>query len=225
MIAQNTTWERLNLYGKEKNVSGFSNDLLQEISQLEKFKIKLVQTNQFPVVDLLKDEGIDAVLSTLSPDERNIKLYQFSDPYFTVGPVLVVKEGSLISSIQDLQGRGVGFERGYNWAISLAARTDIIFQPYSEVSQAFDALKRGEIEGVLCDSMVANHMVQAHYKGILRLTGPLVDFMGIRLVVKKGKNEELIVQFNEGLKKVKETGLYYKVLRYWSLFDMSEPLI
>ena len=41
--------------------------------------------------------------------------------------------------------------------------------------------------------------------------------------IKKGRNEELIEHFNQGLKVVRENGLYLKMLRYWGLFDATDP--
>jgi polar amino acid transport system substrate-binding protein len=223
IVAENVAWERLNLYGKEKNVTGFTSDLFLEICKEEEFKVKFTQTTRFPVVDLLADDSIDAVLSTLQPDEKNLRQYLFSDPYFVVGPVLVIRTSQTETSLQDMAGKEVAFERGYNWALKLANQTEAIFHPYSDISKAFDDLIDGRLQGIVLDSMVAFHIINMRYKGKLRLAGPLIDEMGIRLVVKKGKNEELIHQFNHGLLHLKKNGLYLKILRYWDLFDAEDP--
>jgi ABC-type amino acid transport substrate-binding protein len=40
-------------------------------------------------------------------------------------------------------------------------------------------------------------------------------------VVKKGKREELIDLFNDGLTELREKGIYAKTLTYWNLIDAA----
>ena len=223
IIAQNNAWEYLNLYGKEKNVSGFSDDLVLEISKVEGITVQLVSTNKSPVVSLLNQDDIDGVFSALTPNDQNMRRYDFSEPYFVLGPVLVVRENDPAHTLEDMGHREIGFERGYYWALQLASTTDAIFDPYNDVMYAFDDLKKGTIDGVIVDSMVAYRAVGGIYKGVLRIAGPPLAPLSIRLVVKKGKNEELIEYFNQGLEVVKKNGLYQKILRYWELFDATDP--
>lgn len=223
VIAQNNAWEFLNLYEKEKNITGFSDDLLAEISKIEKIDIQTVATNKTPIVSLLRQNGIDGVLSALAPDEQNMRRYDFSVPYFVLGPVLVVRQNDPAHTLEEMGHREIGFERGYFWALQLANTTDAIFDPYNDVMPAFDDLKRGVIDGLIVDSMVAYRVVGSTYKGILRVAGPPLASVAIRLIVQKGKNKELLDHFNHGLEAVKKSGLYLKILRYWDLFDAMDP--
>ncbi len=223
IIGQNGQWESLNLCGKENNVSGFSDDLLREIGRVEGITMQVVSTNQSPVITLLNQEGIDAVLTSLATSGQNMRRYDFSQPYFLAGPVLVIRKNASYTSLDQMKAKDIGFERGNVWALQLANTADAVFLPYDDILRAFDDLQKGSLDGVVVDAVVGYRLVGGIYRTVLKIAGPPLVPMALRLVVEKGKNEELIQHFNHGLEVVKKDGLYTKMLHYWGLFDAEDP--
>ncbi len=223
IIGQNCAWESLNLYGKENNVTGFSDDLLLEVSRVEGISMQVVTTSLSPVVTLLEQEGIDAVLSALTPNDKTKKKYEFSEPYFILGPVLVVRKDAPYTNLEQMKAKDVGFERGNAWALNLANTTDAVFLPYDDMLPAFEDLQKGSLDAVVADAVVAYRLVGGVFRGALKIAGPPITPQALRLVVEKGKNEELITHFNHGLEAIKKNGLYSKILHYWGLFDALDP--
>lgn len=223
VIARSSGWTHVNLYGAEKRVLGFSDDLLYEVSQLENIPIQLMLTPETPSLSLLDDGEADAILSGLQPNDQNMQSYLFSNPYFLSGPVLLIQQSAPYTSLTDMNGKIIGYDRNYNWALLLTDTGNTIFRPYDDTNAAIEALINGNIDGVVADALIAYKSASGLYRGLIRAVGPPLLPLGIRLIVKKGKNEELVSEFNDGLQKLKESGLYDKMLRYWGLFDITKP--
>lgn len=221
VIARNPSWEQLNLYGTEKNISGFTDDLLFEIAKDQKMKIRLITSSRAPLVGLLDQDGVDAVISATTPTEENSRLYLFSEPLLVLGPVLVVQQNSPYTSVPDLAGKEIGFERTDSSALMLTDSAKAIFRPYDGAAQAFEDLINGRIDGVIVNAIIAHRLASNVYQGDVRILTPPLAPIGIRLVVKKGKSEELVALFNQGLAELKKEAFYQKILLYWSLFDLE----
>jgi polar amino acid transport system substrate-binding protein len=213
----------LSLYGAEKNVSGFSDDLVYEIAKDQDIQVRLFISDASPITSLLDEENIDGVLSAQAPTEQRMRDYIFSEPYFILGPVLVVRQDATYNSLQEMGSREVGYDRGSTTALQLTDTGEVIFTPYDDMLRAFEDLENGRVDGVVCDAIVAYRLASNLYRGKVRISGPPLVPIALRLVVKKGKSEELIPLFNKGLEDLKKTHMYQKILRYWALYDVMEP--
>ena len=218
-VARNTNWEQTPLYGEEKNMLGFSDDLIYEIAKKEAFTVKLISYLQGPLIQALNIKGIDAVLTTMQPTHERLKYYVFSQPYFTIGPVLLVRKNATATNLSDLTDHSIAYDRLTTWPLSLPGASGCVFHAYDDMLQAVDDLSRGKIDAVVLDAIIANNLAAGLYSNSIKVSGPPLVPLGFYLVVKKGKNEELISLFNKALQKLKKDGLYPKMLLYWGLFD------
>lgn len=223
-IARSASWEGIDAFGSEQNLLGFSDDLLLEVAKTAQFNVQLINVEIGALTHLLQDEDIDAILTGIQPTPQTMKKYLFSDPYFYLGPVLVVRADSPFDTLEDLNNREVAYVRGSPTAFKLAGASKCIFHPYDDMIRGLDALRQGLVDGALMDALEANRYVIGLYKGVIRIAGPPLIPMGLYLVAKKKlQNRVLIELFNKGLKKVKQQGLYKKMLFYWDLYDSEHP--
>jgi len=223
VVARTTAWEKTSLHGLETNLVGFADDLLAEISKVEKVQILPVEGNKVMPLAPLDQQDIDGVLSCIEPTFDLQQQYLFSEPFFTTGPVLVVLKNAPYKSWQDLEGKEIGVERDYFFATSLQDAVSSVFHPYNDVDSAVQDLLEGSLDGIIIDAVVAYKLISGPDRGKLTmLPQPLKPFY-CRLVVKKGKSDELMTLFNHGLKSLKESGLFTKMLTYWDLFDITNP--
>jgi polar amino acid transport system substrate-binding protein len=156
---------------------------------------------------------------TLVPASKNLKQYRFSDPFFAFGPVIVLRIDQPYKNLGDLKDKMVGFDRSYGSA--LEGRSDIQFfmQPYDQMSMAMEDLLNQKLDAVVLDSILAYQYAKSFYQGRIKVVMPPLKETDLRLVTKIGKNDRLIKLFNDGLKEIKEQGLYDKMLEYWSLIN------
>lgn len=216
-VARDQSWYPLNFLGKEKNVLGFSDDLLYAIAKKNNLSFQLIAASPGSILDDLEDIGVDAVLSSLTPDPILRKKYLFSDPYYNLGLVLVVPENSTVASLKDLAGKYLGIQRGTSIPLDLSSIRIISYE--SNVAMMEDLVK-DQIDAVLINQLNAYSFTTGYYKGRLKVaTNPLTPQSLKVVTYQSKKNQKLIDLFNQGLKELKESGVYDELLKKWDLYD------
>lgn len=217
-IARDSTWYPIDLRGKEKNMVGFANDLIQEIADMQGFKVQVFEVGRSGLYDGLETGRYEGVFSSLEPNPVNRKKYLFSEPFYRVGPVIVVSKDSDISSMEDLNGKILGIESGAMQVFNIAEPPEVVMIPYDSASSALDRLDQNIIDAVIMDVLRAYVFTEGFYFGRLKVaTSPLTD-RGLRLIARNQPSSHLLVsQFNEGLQNLKDNGRYEELLAKWGL--------
>lgn len=217
-IARDSTWYPIDLRGKEKNMVGFANDLIQEIAQMEGFKAQVFEVGRSGLLDGLNTGRYEGVFSSLQPNPVNRKQYAFSDPFYLLGPVIVVPKNSEVKSMQDLNGKILGIESGALQVFNIPEPPDIVIIPYDTVSTALDKLDSDVIDAVIMDVLRAYVFTEGFYSGRLKVATSPLNERGLRLISRNDPNSLLFVsQFNDALEKMKESGRYEELLDKWGL--------
>ncbi|ADI37653.1 putative bacterial extracellular solute-binding protein [Waddlia chondrophila 2032/99] len=217
-IARDSTWYPADLRGKEKNMVGFANDLIQEIADMQGFRVQVFEVGRNGLYDGLDTGRYEGVFSTLEPNPVNRKKYLFSDPFYRLGPVLIVRENSKIASLEDLNGKILGIESGALQTFDLSEPPKVVMIPYDSSSTALERLNANVIDAVIMDVLRAYVFTGGFYSGRLKIaTSPLTD-RGLRLLTRNQPNFHLLIsQFNEGLHRLQESGRYGELLDKWEL--------
>lgn len=216
-IARSANLSPLKMEGKEPNLLAFESDLIQEIAKEEKLKILLYTVSYTNLFDPLNKDEYDGALMVLDPNSYMKELYYISDPIFYGGPVLIVPESSTVTSLKELQGKGIGIESGSPLIFKLSQENQLLVS-YTSMISALEDLDKGILSGVILDANLAYTYTEGFYKNKLKIaTAPLTE-LGIRLVAKDTSDGKYLVeQFNEGLKKIKENGKFLSLIRKWEL--------
>lgn len=219
LIARDATWYPLSFYGKEQNVLGFSDDLIYQVSKLKKISISLVASNPGHLLEMFDDEkNLDGVLSSLQPDIVLDARYYFSDRYYDLGAVLVVKEDSPITSFTEMEGKYLGVKRGSNVLFTIPNHPMATVVSYDSVILMLDDILHNKIDGALMNQLNASNTTSAYYKGRLRVATPPLNKEGLRLITLNRPREiALIKAFNEALDELKKDGTYAELLKKWDL--------
>lgn len=220
IIGQDPRWKDLHLNGKERNFSAFSHDLLKSIAKLEDFQVVLNDT--FNPLRELQEGKIQGILTNLKPNYSNKNLL-FSDPYFLVGPVLIISTKSNFKYPQTEEKKIIGIPTNSRLLRKLEEDPFVQIKFYDEILNALADLRDGQIDGAMFPVNPAYTYTETFYKQELKITtAPLTDD-GIRLVALKnegGKN--LIEKFNQGLKTLKDEGSFRKMLQNWGFIDVEQ---
>ncbi len=220
VIARDKSWYPLNLLGKEKNMLGFTDDLLYTIAHMENFDIDLESSTHDSMLSQLQNGVFDAIITFETPTEKLKRTYNFSDSFFNLGPVLVVPYDSNVKTINDMKGKVVGIQTRASVIYNIDEIPDIIFTPFENILFALRSLAEGHIDGVILESLPAHEYIESFYKGELKIVPPPLTLHGLRLMTLKNPTEQnLIENFNDGLKKMKEDNTYHDFLEKWGLFD------
>src|ERR1700722_12094217 len=107
-------WFPLDFGNRDNNVTAFSTELLTEVGKIEKIPFTKISVNSNDLMDGLQRGNYEAILSSMPPYIFNQAMFDFSEIYLHLGPVLVVPTPSKISSIADLDGKEIAVFSGSN---------------------------------------------------------------------------------------------------------------
>lgn len=221
-IAFDATWYPLQIPDKEKNMVAFSTELLLDIADEEHLQIELIASGTDSLLDRLDNGDYDAILSGMQPDAMHNHYYTFSNPYFLLGPVLVVAQNSPIHSFQEMAKKTVGIRTGTFMVFNVPQPPSMIVITYDYMLSAFADLEKGLIDGVILDLIQAYSYTSGFYAGRLRIATAPLSNTGLRLLAKRTTPlNPLIEHFNDGLDTLKETGAYKELLLRWDLFQTN----
>lgn len=221
-IARDPAWIGENFRGKESNITGFSDRLLDDIARKGGFRIETFSSPTNNLVQGLQDDVFDAIFSDMPPDISNKEKYVFSEPYYPTGPVLVVETNAPQEHLEDFAGKTIGIYRNSRLLIQGKIPKTIVVFPYDSMNVAIDDLIRDRIDGVIIDFFYGYALQSGFYSGKIKVIPHVLNNDALRLVAMKNDNmEPLIEAFNEGLKKDKADGTYDNLLKNFDLPNIS----
>ncbi len=220
-VAIDSYWFPLDFGNRDNNVTAFSTELLTEIGKVEKIPFVKVGVNWNDLMEGLQKEKYEAILSSMPPYIFNKSLFDFSDIYLPLGPVLIVPVPSKIHSLDDLNGKEIAVISDSTSTLILEKSQGVLIRDYDSIPRALNDVLIGTVDGAMIDILSAVAYCRDLYQGELKIvTGPLND-EGLRLITKHQAAPDLIKGFNEGLARMKKDGSYFKLLDKWGLQEGS----
>lgn len=221
-IGQDSRWSSIQLMGKEKNLTAFNNHLLSAIGQEEGIQM-IIETSPSP--DLIKEleaGKLQGVLTSLQSSYLNEEKLLFSPSYFLTGPVLTIPSGEPLEGWNELGKKIIAIPPNSPLLPTLEQDATIQIKIYSGILQALSDLAERKIDGVIFPAIPSHTYVNTFYSTELKIaTLPLTD-EGVRFVVLNNKKGgKLLKIFNEGLKKLKEKGIFHQLLDHWGFLNVE----
>jgi ABC-type amino acid transport substrate-binding protein len=205
--------------GKPANYTGFDIELMEAIAE------KMGRTAEFQDTSfetIFRDVGqgkFEAVISAATITPEREKAVAFSDPYYLSEQAILVKEGSDITGLSDLEGKTVGAQQGTT-GLELGKEKANAgeLRPYPEGPDAVNALKSGTVEAVIIDAPVAQNAVEKSGGVEIAEKVPTEETYGIAVAK---DSTELLEEINGGLEEVISDGTYTKIYEKW--FHLEPP--
>lgn len=217
VVASDATWPPMEFVDENKNIVGFTIDLVKAIAETGKFEVEIKNTAWDGIFAGLAAGNYQAIASSVTITEERKATMDFSDPYVNAGQVLVVRKGTEgVAVLADLVGKKAGAQIGTTGAIEIEKATGVELKSYDEVGLAFEDLANGNIDGVVADSPIAANFALQNptYKEKLMIVGQPFTDEWLGFAFKKG-DEKTRKLFNEGLAKVKESGKLGEIAAKW----------
>lgn len=138
--------------GRPPDYDGFEVDLMNEIASRLGLETEYKDTPFDTIFRDLAQKKFDAAIagSTILPERENV--VDFGNPWFLTEQSLLVREGSDIRTIDDLDGTTVGVQKGTTGEdyVQENANPDDL-RSYPEIDDAFNALVAGQVDAVMFD--------------------------------------------------------------------------
>jgi len=205
--------------GKSGNYTGFDIELMEAIAEKIGRKAEFQDTSFETIFRDVAQGKFEAVISAATITDEREKAVDFSNPYYLSEQAVLVKEGSDVKSLEDLEGKTVGVQQGTT-GLELAKEElgDAEVRPFPEGPDAVNALKAGTVEGVVIDAPVAQNAVEKSGGIEIAEKVPTEETYGI--AVAQGETD-LLDEINKALKEVEDDGTYEKIYEKW--FHLEPP--
>lgn len=199
--------------GKPGHYTGFDVELMEAIGEKIGREPEFQDTSFETIFRDVGQGKFDAAMSAATITEEREKAVDFSNPYYLSEQAVLVKEGSPIKSLKDLEGKTVAAQQGTT-GLELAKEElgGSEIRPYPEGPDAINALKAGTVEGVIIDAPVAQHA--AEEGGGIEIVEKVPTEENYGIAVAQGETE-LLEEINKGLEEVEKDGTYTKIFEKW----------
>jgi polar amino acid transport system substrate-binding protein len=216
-IGVDASWYPVDFGSQESYVNGFVEDLLLEVARYSGIEFERVDANWDTLLEGIREEKYEAVLTSLPPYPFNLAKYDFSENFLDLGPVLVVPVDAPSSDLGEMKGELVGIIEGDPAALILSKHPEVILRNYRSIPELLNALANGDIEGALLNQVPAASYVSDLFAGKLKIASkPMTDF-GLHLAVAKGEYSSLIRDFNQSVDHLKKKKTMRELLVKWNL--------
>lgn len=203
---------------KDGQIKGFEIDLAKAITKQMLGKgahAKFIQVTSATRMPMLKNGNIDAIMATLTHTKEREKQVDFTQTYFYAGQSLLVKKGSSIKNVQDLNKQKgtvlgiVGSDSVEN--VAKAAPNAKVLQ-LTDLAQAMTALKSGQGQALTTDNGML-YGLSVQNPGYVVTGGSFVaEPYGIG--VDKGQTQ-FRAAVNQALNQLRANGEYDRIMHKW----------
>jgi polar amino acid transport system substrate-binding protein len=200
-------------FGRAPDYKGYDIELVDEIAKRIGSEVTYKDTSFDTIFRDLAQGKFDMVASSTTITPERQKEVDFSDGYYETDQSLTVKEGSDIKSVEDLQGKTIGAQKGTTGADFSQNNTSAAsVRTYGEVDDAFNALQAGQVDAVINDFSSSEDAVNA--KGGLVIVQKIVTREIYGFAFQKGSTE-LEDAVNGALADMKDDGTFTQIYKKW----------
>ena len=202
------------------DLDGFDIDIAKRIAKSvfgNENAIEFVPTNGYDSISMVSAGKVDFLIATMTITPQRQLTINFSEPYYTAGQAILVKENSDINTIKDLNKKKVIIKLN-----STSEKTPKKYAPaailigYKTRTQCYDAFKNGQADALISDDALLRGFTSEN-KGYKILSQRLtVEPYGI--AVKNSQEAEAMKsQINKVLQQMKADGSYKELVQKWNI--------
>jgi len=214
IIATDTTFAPFEFTDKDNNFTGIDVDILAAIAKDQNFKYELQSLGFDAAVAALESGQADGVIAGMSITDERKEKYDFSQAYYDSGVVMAIKaDDTSIKSYEDLSGKKVACKtgtEGATFAESIKDKYGFEISYFKDSPKMYEDVKTGNTVACFEDYPVMGYGI-SQGNG-LKMVTDMEKGSSYGFAVLKGKNAELLKMFDEGLKNIKASGEYQKIL-------------
>lgn len=202
---------------KTGKVEGFDVDVAKEVTKRIDPKAKPVfnEVTSGTRIPLLRNGNIDAIIATMSITSERAKAVDFSKPYLMAGQSLLVKKGSSLKNINDVNHKNVtilGVQGSTSVEIAKQKAPKAKVLALSDYATALSALKAGQGDVLTTDASILAGMA-AEDKN-LQLVGGVFTEEPYGIAVAQ-ENPALVKKINRALAEMRADGTYDRLVQKW----------
>jgi putative glutamine transport system substrate-binding protein len=202
---------------KSRQVKGFDIDIAKAVTEKilgRDGHAEFVEVTSKTRIPLLKNGNIDAIIATMTITDERKKQVDFSDVYFDAGQSLLVKKGSPIKSVKDLNASTTVLAvKGSTSAANIREHApDARILELENYAEAFTALQSGQGQAMTTDNAILLGMADENPD--YTLVGGTFTNEPYGIAINKGQ-EPFLKAVNKALEEMLKDGTYDKIYHKW----------
>lgn len=203
-------------FEENSTYKGIDVEVLAAIAEEEGFTYELQPMDFSAIIPGLVSDQLDGAIAGMSITDERKQSLDFSDGYFESGLSLVVNaSNTTINGESDLTGAAASIKKGTagsQYAEDIEKKYSLKLNYFDDSPTMFLDVQNGNSDFLLEDYPVIAYAIQVGEASNLKIVGDKLTTVNYGFAVNKGKNEELLQMFNDGLAKIKENGTYDKIV-------------
>jgi ABC-type amino acid transport substrate-binding protein len=183
----------------EDHIVGFDIEIAKEIAKGLGAELDIKEIAFDGLLAALQLGKVDFVIAGMTPDEERKKEVDFTKIYYMAqqGVVIRAEDADKIKTIEDLNGKKVGAQRGaIQEDIAREQITGAEVKALAKVPDLVLELEHGKIDAIVMELPVANEYIKRNTKLALSEVQVEDDTGGSAVAIAKG-NEDLVEKMNE----------------------------
>lgn len=204
-VGTDATYEPFESIDESGNYVGFDMELIRMVAAEMKMDLEIKNVNWDGIIPGLLNGNYDCLISAMTITEERQKQISFSDPYFSIKQVIVVKdENEQIKTPADLIGKTVTAQIGTTGDLYASNINSINMKRFDTNPQAIQELLNNNADAVVMDDLVASEAVSRN-PGLkmIEITDIEAEYYGIGV---RKENTELLDKINQALEALKNNG-------------------
>jgi ABC-type amino acid transport substrate-binding protein len=202
---------------------GFSIDLVEELIRpaLEKklgkpIKVEKKESTPPTRIPLLSSGAVDLIAETMTDTRTRRDSVDFSLTFFVTGAQFLVKKGSPIKGIKNIDGKRIAAQQGStNARIIREKAPKAILREFPDQPAAFQALAQGQVDAYTNDGIqLAGLKVKSPNPAQWDIVGDFYSYEPYGMAMRKGESDLRNV-VNSGLMDGIESGKFFEIYEKW----------
>lgn len=204
IMGTNAAFPPYEFVDENNNVVGIDAEIAAAVAEKLGMELEIKDMAFESLITAVSSGSVDVVLAGMTVTPEREESVNFSDSYATGIQVVIVKEGSDIATIDDLEGKKIGVQSGTTGDIYCADDygEDAVAR-YDNGALAVAALQNGQVDCVVIDNEPAKAFVEAN-EGLIILDTEYVTENYAAAIAKE--NTDLLEKFNAALAELKAEG-------------------
>ena len=202
---------------------GFSIDLVDELIKpaLEKklgkpIKVEKKESTPPTRIPLLSSGAVDLVAETMTDTRTRRESVDFTLTYFVTGAQFLVKKGSPIKGIKNIDGKRIAAQQGStNARIIREKAPKAVLREFPDQPAAFQALVQGQVDAYTNDGIqLAGLKAKSPNPALWDIVGEFYSYEPYGMAMRKGEADFRNV-VNSGLMDGIESGKFFEIYDKW----------
>ncbi len=198
------------------NIVGIDMDILAAIAKDQGFTYDLQYVGWDAAIAACQAGQADGMIAGASiTEERKKTGWIFSDGYYDATQGLAVAKDSKIKKFEDLKGKKVAVKNGTmsnTYAESIKKKYGFEVVTFQTSPDMYQAVTGGQVDGCFDDTPILKYNIKTGELAMKFVEGTENEPAQYGFAIFDAKNQELVDLFNAGLKNIKKSGEYDKII-------------